>query len=90
MTIIKRGRITFYIKEEVIIVSNNDFQYLSYSVYSTQSRKNFTDFRDTILKSKKDKFNKIYEVVELSNQFSVYGSGASKPNLENEKYKYKR
>lgn len=80
--IIKRDKVTFYIKEETITVSSNDFQYTSYNVYSLQNRAPFNEFKEKILNSKPPEYSHIIDVVELGVRCGIYGNGTVKPNLE--------
>jgi len=89
MIVIKRGRVTFYIKDENIVVSNGDFQYSSYSVYALQNRQPFKEFKETILNSEPPRFSSITEVVALSSQCEIYGESARKPNLEGVECEYR-
>lgn len=90
MIIIKRDRITFYIKDESVIVSNNDFQFTSYNVYALQNRNPFYQFKDAILDSKPPQFNNIIDVVSLGAKFGIYGTGTAKPNIEGVECEYRQ
>lgn len=89
MIIIKRDKVTFYIKDENVIVSNNDIQHTAYSVYALQNRGAFHQFRDTILNSKPSEFTKIVEVVGLSSRCGIYGEPARKPKLEDIEHEFR-
>lgn len=86
MIVIKRNRVTFYISNDRVVVSNGSLQHSAYSSYSTLSKTNFYKFRDEILKSKPNQFNNIIDVVELSSKHEVYGHSTSKPNLDGIEY----
>jgi hypothetical protein len=88
MIIIKRGRTTFYICDDSIVVANGDFQYSSYNTYTTVSKSNFYKFKDEILNSQPPRFTSIVDVVELSSKYEVYGYSTRKPNLDGVEYEY--
>ena len=82
MTILERGRITYYIKDESVVVGVNR-QWSSYNVYALQNRKPFYDFRRTLLKSKDGEYSTILELIELAQRFKLIGVAGSKPNEDN-------
>lgn len=79
MTIIKRGNLTYYVKDEAVIVSINDFQFVAYTVYPLQNRKPFYDFRRTILKSKESEYTTAIEQIKLGQRFGLRASASHKP-----------
>ena len=89
VVIIKRGRVTFYITDEAVIVSNGDFQHSSYNPFSTPVKSDFHKFRDRILESQAPEFSNIVDVVELSSQYQIYGYSTSKPKLEGVECEYR-
>lgn len=89
MIIIKRDRVTFYISDDSVVVSNGDFQHSSYNTFSMANKSNFYKFKSTILDSTYPAFSKIIDVVELSSQCQVYGYSTRKPNLEGVKCEYR-
>lgn len=89
MIIIKRNKITFYIEENSIVVSNADFQYTSFNTYSSSNKAQFFKFRSEILESDPDDFTSIVDVVLLSGKYQVWGSSAKKPNLDDVEYEYR-
>lgn len=80
MQIVKRGRITYYVKDESVIVGIGDFQFIAYTVYSLQNRKPFYDFRRTLLKSKEDEYNTIVEQIKLGQRFGLRAVASHKPS----------
>lgn len=82
MEIIKRGNITFYIKEESIITGINDFQFIAYTVYSLQNRKPFYDFKKAIKESKENELTTQTEIIELAQRYKLRGMGSRKPESE--------
>ena len=89
MVIIKRGRVTFYITDESVVVANGDFQYSSYNSYSIPNKGDLYKFRDEILHSQPPRFSSIVDVVELSSKYQVFGYSTSKPNLDGVEYEYR-
>jgi hypothetical protein len=83
MTILERGRLTYYIKDEAVVVGIGAFQWTSYNVYSLQNRKPFYDFRRTLLKSKDGEYSTIIDLVMLAKRFKLIGVAGSKPNEDN-------
>lgn len=79
MTILKRGKITYYVKDESVVVSVGGYQYIAYNVYSLQNRKPFYDFRKTLLKSREDEYGSIIEQIKLGQRFGLKAVAASKP-----------
>lgn len=80
----KRGNITYYIKDEAVIVGIRDFQYIAYTVYPLQNRKPFYDFRKTILKSNEDEYDNAVELILLAQKYNLKGVASHKP-LEEKK-----
>lgn len=79
MTILKRGKITYYIRDESVVVGINDFQWISYNVYSLQNRKPFYDFRKALLKSNPDEYGTIIEQIKLGERFKLRAVAGTKP-----------
>lgn len=79
MIVIKRGDLTYYVKEESVIVGISDFQYIAYTVYSLQNRKPFYDFRATILNSKEHEYTTIVEEMKLGQKFGLKAVSSRKP-----------
>lgn len=87
MTIVKRGKITYYIKKEAIIVGVSDFQYSAYTVYPLQNRKPFYDFKEAIVTSKEDEYDTILKLISLALKYNLRGVASHKPTeWEMEKY----
>lgn len=88
--IIKRGKLTYYIKEEAVIVGVGTWQYSAYTVYPLQNRKPFYDFRDAILESKEDEYGTAAELISLALRFNLRGVASHKPTEdEMKRYGYK-
>lgn len=81
METIKRGNITYYIKDESIIVSINNFQHIAFTVYSLQNRKPFYDFRKSIQRSEENELTKAADILLLAQKFNLRGVASSKPKV---------
>lgn len=91
MAILKRGRLTYYIKEEAIIVGVNNFQFTGYTVYSLQNRKPFYDFREAIMNSKEDEYDDVFKLISLALKHNLRGVSSHRPTeYEMEKYGYEK
>ena len=82
MIVIIRGRITYYIKDDSVVVATGTFQYTSYNTFALANKGQFATFKDTILNSQAPAFSSVVDVVELSSQCEVYGFSTRKPSLE--------
>ena len=82
MEVIKRGNITYYIKEESIIASINNFQHIAFTVYSLQNRKPFYDFKKAIQNSKEDELTKSVDILLLGQKYNLRGVASQKPKVE--------
>jgi hypothetical protein len=79
MEILKRGSLTFYIKEEAVIVGINDFQFIAYTVYALQNRKPFYDFKQAILRSKENEYNTVVKGMNLGRKYGLKAVSSRKP-----------
>ena len=80
MIILKRGRITYYVKNEAVIVGINNFQYVAYTVYPLQNRKPFYDFRRKIVKSNDDEYDNSLKLLALAKEHNLIGVASHKPS----------
>lgn len=80
MIVLKRGKITYYVKDESVIVGINDFQYIAYTVYPLQNRKPFYDFRRKLIKSNEDEYNDPVKLIELAKEHNLTGVASHKPS----------
>lgn len=85
MIILKRGHLTYYIKEEAVIVGINNFQYIAYTVYPLQNRKPFYDFRRTLIKSEEHEYATVPEQIGLGMKYGLKAVASNKPNIEDKK-----
>lgn len=82
MIILHRGKITYYVKEESVIVNIHDMQFLSYSVYPLQNRKPFYDFKQTILDSALDELTSPAEILRLGERHRLKGFPTIRPTIK--------
>ena len=82
MEIIKRGKITYYIKKESIIASINDFQHIAFTVYPLQNRKPFYDFRNSIKSSAQNELTQPSDIIVLAQKYNLRGVATSRPKVE--------
>lgn len=85
MIVVKRGKIIYYVKDEAIIVSINEIQYLSYTVYPLQNRKPFYDFKRTIIGSDEKEYGSAIELIKLSQRFGLKAVASQKPKESSKK-----
>lgn len=78
-TIIKRGKITFVVHENKVIVGVGFNQWTSYNQYDNWNRQGITEFRNKILKSKDDQYTTPSDVMSLAYSCDIKGSGTQKP-----------
>ena len=79
MVVLDRGKITYYIKEESIVVGINNLQYLAFTVYPLQNRKPFYDFRKTLLRSEDDEYGTPIDLMKLSMKYNLKAVAGTKP-----------
>lgn len=82
MIVLKRGGLTYYVKDESVIVGINDFQYIAYTVYALQNRKPFYDFKRTLLDSRENEYNTVVEEMNLGRRFGLRAVSSRKPKDE--------
>ena len=79
MKILKRGKITYYIYDEKVIVSVGAGQYISYNQYDNWNRQGITQFTNILLKSKEDEYTNAVDQMTLAVQCGIRGSSTRKP-----------
>ena len=84
MKILRRGKLTYYVKKEAVIVGISEFQHIAYTIYPLQNRKPFYDFRRKILNSKEDEYGNILDQIALAQKYGLKASAATKPKIEEE------
>lgn len=83
-TIIKRGRLTYVLHPDKVIVAIGDSQYVSYNQYDNYNRQGITQFRKTLLNSNENEYTTPSEQMSLANQCGIRGTGTSRPKELNE------
>lgn len=78
-TIVKRGKITYVLYPEKVIVGIGDNQWVSYNQYENWNREGIARFRQKILKSKKNEYNNVADQITLASRCDIRGTSTSKP-----------
>lgn len=78
-TKVKRGRITYYLSENSILVSVNGGQCISYNVYNTPARAGLGEFRKKIQNSKENQYDNALEQMDLARKCNLIGSSIRRP-----------
>lgn len=76
---IQRGRITYILYPEKVIVGIGDTQWISYNQYDNWNRQGITLFRNAILKSKENEYDNAIDQMTLAVQCGIRGSATRKP-----------
>ena len=77
--IIKRGKITYYIYSEKVIVNVGTHQWVSYNQYDNYNRQGITQFINILVHSKEDEYTTPVDQMSLAVQCGIRGSSTSKP-----------
>ena len=77
--VLQRGRLTYYIYDEKVIVSVGGSQYVSYNQYDNWNRQGITQFINALLKSKEDEYDNAVDQMTLAVQCGIRGSSTSRP-----------
>ena len=78
-TIIKRGRITYFLYAESVTVAVGADQYISYNQYNNWNRQGIAQFRKMIIKSKPDEYSSPVDQMSLAVQCGIKGTSTVKP-----------
>ena len=78
-TIIKRGKMTYVLYSNNIIVGVNGWQWMSYNQYENWNRQGLSTFIKTILNSKETEYTNAVDQMSLANQCNIKSSGTTKP-----------
>lgn len=78
-TIVKRGRMTYVLYPEKVIVGIGDYQWLSYNQYDNWNRQGITAFRKSVLASKEDELSSPIDQMSLAYRCGIKSSGTQKP-----------
>lgn len=77
--VIKRGKLTYVLYSEKVVVGVGLGQWISYNQYDNWNRQGITAFRKKILKSKETEYGTPAEQMTLAHECGIKGSGTSKP-----------
>lgn len=77
--ILKRGKLTYYIYTEKVVVDVGGYQYVSYNQYDNWNRQGITQFINTLLASKEDEYGNAVDQMSLAVQCGIRGSSTQKP-----------
>lgn len=78
-TIINRGRLTYVLYPDKVIVGTSLGQWISYNQYNNYNKQGIVLLRNKILKSNENEYDNSAEQLSLASQCSVIGTGTSKP-----------
>lgn len=77
--IINRGKMTYYIYEDKVIVNVGGWQWVSYNQYDNWNRQGITQFANTILKSKENEYDNAVDQITLAVRCGIKGTSTRKP-----------
>lgn len=75
-----RGKITYYLTDNSVVVSVGGNQYISYNVYNSPKRSSVADFKKKIRASKPDQYGTVTDQMDLARKCELVGSGTRKPD----------
>lgn len=77
--IVKRGKMTYYLYPEKVVVDVGGFQWVGYNHYDNWNRQGISKFRKAILKSKEHEYANAVDQMSLAVQCGIKGTGTHKP-----------
>jgi hypothetical protein len=81
-TVIERGRLTYLLFSDRVLVKVNDTQWVSYNQYTNWSRQGIATFRNIILKSKEDEYTTAPDQMTLAHQCGIIGASTGRPSYD--------
>lgn len=78
----QRGKITYYIFKNSVLVDINGWQYVSYNIYVNSNRSKLRQFKEKIKASKEDQYANSLDLMELAMSLNLNSVGANKPKDE--------
>lgn len=78
--IIKRGKLTYVLYPEKVVVGIGMGQWVSYNQYDNWNRQGITQFRKMILKSREDEYANPSDQMTLAHYCGIRGTGTQKPS----------
>lgn len=77
--IINRGKITYYIYEDKVIVNVGGGQWVSYNQYDNWNRQGIAQFSKTVLKSRENEYDNVVDQITLAVRCGIKGTSTRKP-----------
>lgn len=77
--VIRKSKLIYILKQDSVTVYVGGNQWMSYNQYNNWNRKGITQFRQTILKSKKDEYDNAADQMSLAYECGIKGVGTIKP-----------
>lgn len=77
--IIKRGRITYLLFAEKVVVGVGGSQWISYNQYDNWNRQGITLFKNILTKSKENEYANVVDQMSLAVQCGIRGAATTKP-----------
>lgn len=77
--ILHRGRLTYYVYDDKVIVNVGGDQWVGYNQYDNWNRQGITQFSNTILKSKEDEYANAVDQMSLAVRCGIKGTYTRKP-----------
>lgn len=78
MRVLQRGKITYVIYDDRVLVGTNS-QWTSYNSYENWNRAGITQFANAILKSKENQYGTAPDFMTLASECGIRGINARKP-----------
>jgi len=79
--ILQRGRVTYYLYSEKVVVGISDNQWVSYNQYDNWNRQGITLFKRKILKSKENEYATPVDQMSLAVECGIRGTSTERPKL---------
>lgn len=80
--IIHRGKITYYLSDNAVVVGVGGHQFISYNIYNSPSRSNLAEYKKRLIASRKDQYDNVVDQVDLARKCNLIGSGTTRPKWE--------
>lgn len=79
--IVTRGKITYYLYAEKVLVDVGGNQWVSYNQYDNWNRQGITQYKQIIIKSKEHEYSNASDQMSLAVQCGIRGTSARAPKL---------
>lgn len=77
--ILHRGRLTYYIYDDKVVVNVSGNQWVGYNQYDNWNRQGITQFASAILNSKENEYDNAVDQMSLAVRCGIKGTHARKP-----------